>query len=83
MFYFRLLVTTKERMGSMNMDVVSIQQELGTKVHTGKVTSGGLYKNLKCPAGLTDLEWKKYQQTVHFTILMTFLLNFFYLCNLY
>ena len=83
MFYFRLLVTTKGRMGSMNMDVISIQQELGTKVHTGKVTSDGLYKKLKFPAGLTDLEWKKYQQTVHFTILMTFLLNFFYLYNLY
>ena len=47
----------------------------------GKVTSGGLYKKLTCPAGLTDLEWKKYQQVVHFTISMTFLLNFFYLCN--
>ena len=36
---------------------------------------------LNRPAGLT--EWKKYQQTIHFTISITFLLNFFYLCNLY
>ena len=81
MFYLRLLVTTKGRTGSMNMDDVSIQQELGTKVRIGKVKSGGLYKKLTCPAGLTDLEWKKYQQIIHFTILMTFLLNFFYLYN--
>ena len=51
LFYLRLLVTTNRRMASLNTDVISIQQELGTKVHIGKVTSGGLYKKLTCPTG--------------------------------
>ena len=63
---FKIIGDHKRKNGNMNMDVVSIQQELGTKVLIGKVKSGGLYKKLTCPAGLTDLEWKKYHTIYYF-----------------